>query len=180
MDNLITKYKIYIHNRYQDLIKSGKTKDNLNNFDLAKIFEYYSCIKLSEEYKQPFYEYYDIDPEFKEENSMSKNDTGIDACNLTDTIVQCKLRDNSLSWKECGTFFGSQNIFCEKENKAIIRWKNLVITRNKDSVLSDNFKSKKKLFVDKTYDKQEMIKYCENLIDNSPTIKKSHRKSSYT
>jgi hypothetical protein len=53
MDDLITKYKIYIHNRYQDLIKSGKIKDNLNNFDLAKIFEYYSCIKLSEESTQP-------------------------------------------------------------------------------------------------------------------------------
>ena len=86
MDDLITRYKIYIHNRYQDLIKSSKTKDNLNNFDLAKIFEYYSCIKLSEESTQPFYEYYDIEPEFKEENNMSKNDTGIDACNLTDTI----------------------------------------------------------------------------------------------
>jgi predicted helicase len=176
MDDLITKYKIYIRNRYQDLIKSDKTKDNLNNFDLAKIFEYYSCIKLSEEFKQSFYEYYDIDPEFKEENSMSKNDTGIDACNLIDTIVQCKLRDNSLSWKECGTFFGSQNIFCEKENKAIVRWAKLIITRNKDSVLSDNFKSKKKLFVDKTYDKQEMIKYCENLIDKPPIIKEVKEK----
>jgi type I site-specific restriction endonuclease len=102
---------------------------------------------------------------------MSKNDTGIDACNLTDTIVQCKLRDNSLSWKECSTFFGSQNIFCEKENKAIVRWAKLIITRNKNSTLSDNLKCKKKLFTDKTYDKQEMIKYCENLIDNPPVIK---------
>ena len=64
MDDLITKYKIYIHNRYQDLIKSGKTKDKLNNFDLAKIFEYYSCIKLSEDFNQPIkmkkYKYFSI------------------------------------------------------------------------------------------------------------------------
>jgi hypothetical protein len=107
MDELITIYKVQIYNRYNNLIKSGKKSNEFNNFDLAQIFEYYSCIKLSEESKQPFYVYYDIDPEFKEENSMSKNDTGIDACNLLDTIVQCKLRDKSLCWKECSTFFGS-------------------------------------------------------------------------
>ena len=76
MDDLITRYKLYIHNRYQDLIKSGKKSQYLNNFDLAKIFEYYSCIKLTEESNNPFYEYSDIDPEFKEINNMSKNDTG--------------------------------------------------------------------------------------------------------
>jgi superfamily II DNA or RNA helicase len=143
---------------------------------LAKIFEYYSCIKLTEESNNPFYEYSDIDPEFKEINNMSKNDTGIDACNLIDTIVQCKLRDKSLSLKECSTFFASQNIFCEKENKAIVKWEKLIITRNKDSVLSDNLKCKNKLFVDKTYDKQDMIKYCENLIKNPPIIKTTKEK----
>jgi hypothetical protein len=71
---------------------------NFDNFDLAKIFEYYSCIKLSQEYNQIFYEYSDIISEFKELHNMSKNDTYIDACidacNLVDTIVQCKLRKN--------------------------------------------------------------------------------------
>jgi len=171
MDDLINRYKRYIHNRYQDLIKSGKKSQDLNNFDLAKIFEYYSCIKLTEESNNPFYEYSDIDPEFKEINNLSKNDTGIDACNLIDTIVQCKLRDKSLSLKECSTFFASQNIFCEKKNKAIVKWEKLIITRNKDSTLSDNLKCKKKLFVDKTYDKQDMIKYCDNLIKNPHVIK---------
>jgi hypothetical protein len=45
---------------------------------------------------------------------MSRRDTGIDLCNLEDTIVQCKLRNNSLSWTDCATFFGSQNI-CAKQ-----------------------------------------------------------------
>ena len=40
-----------------DLINSGKELSDCNNYDLAKIFEYYSCIKLSEEYKQYFYHY---------------------------------------------------------------------------------------------------------------------------
>jgi len=76
-----------------------------------------------------FYVYYDIDPEFKEENSMSKNDTGIDACNLLDTIVQCKLRDKSLCWGECSTFFGS-NISTNDNGELITKWKKMIITRN--------------------------------------------------
>jgi len=179
-NNLINRYNKHIYYRYLDLIKSGKNKDNLNNFDLAKIFEYYSCIKLSEEFNQEFYEYSDIEPEFKEKNNMSKNDSGIDACNLIDTIVQCKLRDNNLSWKECSTFFASQNCYSEELQENIIRWKKLIITRNDDSTLSTNLKEKKKLFIDRTYNKQELIKYCNDLIKdktiNLPKIKKEKKK----
>ena len=151
MDNSITRYKLYIHNRYKDILKSGKTKDKFDNFDLAKIFEYYSCIKLTEEFNQIFYEYDDINPEFKEQYNLTKRDTGIDCCNLIDTIVQCKLRANSLSWKECSTFFGS-NICLNDNNELKTKWKKMIITRNKDSILSDNLKCKKRLFLDKTYE----------------------------
>jgi hypothetical protein len=75
MNELIIRYNIYIYHKYQDLLKSGKTIDKINNFDLAKIFEYYSCIKLTEEHKQTFYEYSDIDPEFKEQHNLTKNDS---------------------------------------------------------------------------------------------------------
>ncbi len=95
-------YAIYIYERYTDLKKLHK--QFLNYYNLAKIFEYYSCIKLSEEYNKPFYEYNDIDPTFKELNKMSYNDTGIDCCDLIDTIVQCKLRTNKLTWKAQFTF----------------------------------------------------------------------------
>ena len=78
-------YNFYIYNRYQDLLKAKHY--DFNNNDLCKIFEYYSCIKLTEEYKTEFLEYSDIHPEFKEQNQMTKNDTGIDCCNLIDTIV---------------------------------------------------------------------------------------------
>ena len=120
-------YNINIYERYKELKNSGKTIDTIDNYDLSKIFEWYSCIYLYQEYKNPFYEYSDIDPTFKEINNMTKNDTGIDACNMLDTIVQCKLRENSLSWKECATFFGSQNIYCEIENKPIIKFFHLII-----------------------------------------------------
>ena len=90
MNNL---YSIYIFERYSDLKKSNKT--TFDNNDLWKIFEWYSCIKLTEEYKTQFYEYNDIHPTFKEDNNMSRNDTGIDLSDLNKTIVQCKLRTNN-------------------------------------------------------------------------------------
>jgi len=166
---LIDKYNIYIRDSYDDLIFSGK---EIDNYDLDKIFEYYSCIQLSKKYKQQFYEYNDIDPTFKEQNKMTRNDTGIDACNLIDTIVQCKLRKDSLRWEDCGTFFGSQNIFDSVLKKTIVKWDNLIITRNKECKLSKNLKEKLELFIDITYSRDEIIDYCNNLIKNPPKIKK--------
>jgi hypothetical protein len=58
-------YKKNIYDRYNDLIKfNGK----INNNTLSKIFEWYSCIQLTEEYNKQFFHYEDIDPTFKEEN----------------------------------------------------------------------------------------------------------------
>jgi len=96
-------YLINIYERYLDIKKSNK--QDISNNDLWKIFEYFSCIKLTEEYNKQFYEYNDIEPNFKELNKMSRNDTGIDCCDLLNTIVQFKLRKNTLTWKECATFF---------------------------------------------------------------------------
>jgi len=159
--NLINRYNIYIYERFNALLTSGK-KDFTNN-DLCKIFEYYSAIKLSQEYNQTFYEYSDIDPCFKEDNKMSRNDTGIDLCNLEDTIVQCKLRDKSLSWGECGTFFGSQNMFYSEHNRIDVRWEYLVITRNESCKLTKNLEDKSDLFIDKVYNKNELLDYCRSL-----------------
>lgn len=158
---ITNKYNKYIYDRYHDLVISGKQV--FNNYDLTKIFEYYVCIKLSDQYKQTFYEYDDIDPTFKEDNKMTKRDTGIDCCNLIDTIVQCKLRSKILDWKECSTFFGSQNIFNSITKKTIVRWMNLIIARNNDCELSDNLKFRLDLFTDIKYDKHELIKYCNEL-----------------
>ena len=166
--NEMNSYKINIYEKYSDLKNSGKNIQEFDNNDLWKIFEWLSCIKLTEEFKTRLYEYDDIDPEFKEQNKMSRNDTGIDASNLTDTIVQCKLRKDILNWKDCSTFFGSQNVFSEELNTTIIRWKKLIITRNKECKLSDNLKDRVKLFSDKTFARKEIIDYCENLISNPP------------
>ena len=72
MDKMNNIYKNNIYERYKDLKNSNKIE--FDNNDLWKIFEYYSCIKLTEEYGKQFYEYNDIDPDFKEVNKMSRND----------------------------------------------------------------------------------------------------------
>jgi hypothetical protein len=60
---------------------------------------------------------------------MTQNDTGVDACNLIDTIVQCKLRAETLTWKEMGTFFGS-SLYINENKENILRWSKLILTRN--------------------------------------------------
>src|SRR5688572_24560569 len=111
VNKTILMYKILIHERVNDLTKSGKPNEEWDNNDLWKIFEWFECIQAMKEYKRVFLEYSHIDPSFKEENKMSQNDSGIDICDLKDTIIQCKLRNKSLTWGECGTFFGSQNCY---------------------------------------------------------------------
>ena len=160
-------YINYIYDLYKNQ-KDSPDKD-LSYLELSKIFEYFSCIKLTEKYNTQFYEYKDIDPTFKEDNYLSRQDTRIDLCNLTDTIVQCKLRGDYLNWKECSTFFASQICFDDITNTNIIKWKNLIITRNSESKISKNLKEKSKMFKDFTYSKQELIKFCDNLLLNPPT-----------
>lgn len=165
---ITNNYKINIYEKYMDLKNSGKQIQDFDNNDLWKIFEYFTCIMLSEEHKQTFYEYNDIDPSFKEQNKMSKNDTGIDACNMIDTIVQSKLRLKTLTWKECATFIASQVIFCKEKQENIIRWKKLIIARNAECKLSNNLSEKSEIFTDKQYKREDIIKYCENLISSPP------------
>jgi hypothetical protein len=168
-------YKYDIYCRANDLIKSGKNIQNWNNNDLWKIFEYYTAIELTNEYKTPFYCYEDIDPTFKEDNNMSKNDTGIDLSNLTDSIVQCKMRKNTLTFTECSTFLASQNSLCNQTNTLIIRWKNMLLARNSNMSLSDELKRRIHIrqLIDKPYNTNTIINYCKELLDNPPTIQQN-------
>lgn len=176
MNNLIQTYNSNILYLYNDLLNSEK---ELSLKNISKIFEYYSCIQLMNEFNKPFYLLEDISPDFKEQNQMTKSDSGIDACDLVDTIVQCKLRDKYLNWGECSTTFGSMIWFDDKISKSQVRW-NLILTRNKECKLSANLNQKSKLFIDKTYPKEEIIQYCQNLnfkiIPNNPlTIERLDR-----
>jgi superfamily II DNA or RNA helicase len=170
MDSHINLYNIHIFEKYNDLINSGKNIIDFNNYDLCLIFEYLTCIKLSIKFNQKFFVYDDITSNFKEDNDLSQSDTGIDASNLIDTIVQCKLRKNNLNLKECSTFFASQNTFDNNINKIIVKWNNLILYRNSESILSNNlqFKLDKKMFIDKDLSRQDILDYCNNLLINKP------------
>lgn len=170
--SLLCLYSKYLYDRYLALKNAGKNE--LCNNDLCKIFEYYSAIKLSEGKDHIFYMYDDIDPIFKEDNMMTRSDSGIDLCNLVDTIVQCKLRENTLTWSSCATFFGSNLV----SNDGVLgaKWSNMIITRNQDSKLSYNLSQKLSLFRDQVYDKNELIAYCESLLLKPPVIPKMVKK----
>ena len=164
-------YEKLIYDRFSDLIKSGKNIDNLDNYDLSKIFEYYTAIKLTDEYKKEFLIYEDIDADFKEDNNMSQQDTGIDICNKIDTIVQCKLRCKNLTYKELATFLGSQNMYSNEENKTIVRWSKMILARNVCSLATElKRRIDTKLLVDKLYPITELIQYCNELYNNPPKI----------
>ena len=155
-----TVYRYHIYNLYKDL--SDEDKLNFKS-KINKVFEYYSCIKLTDEYNTPYYEYLDIPSTFKEENNISILDTGIDCSNLTDSIVQCKLRKETLSWKDCATFIAHKTLFNEETQEEYIRWTKCIITRNSNSELSKNLKYHKFRFIDKLYDLDELYKYCDNI-----------------
>lgn len=167
--DLILKYMICIHERYGDLLNAGKVHDTMDNHDLSKIFEYYSCIKLMLKHKRIFKIYDDIAPAFKEENNMSQSDTGIDCCDCVDTIVQCKLRKNYLNFGECSTFFANQNYFNEVTKRTEVRWPNLEIVRNADCKLSGNLKGKQAMFVDTALDRSEFLKFCSENHEKLPS-----------
>ena len=165
---LMLRYTICIYEKCKDLINSGKKIQNWDNNDISKIFEYYSCIKLMIDSEETFYEYGDIDPNFKEINSLTQNDTGVDACNLVDTIVQCKLRKKNLTYGETATFFGSQNHYDTEKKQTVIKWPNLILARNSDCKLSSNLVHKQNMFTDKAYDRKDLLDFCQNLLDNKP------------
>ena len=169
---IVNLYNIYIYERYKDLINSGKNKETLDNNDMWKIFEWYTCIILSKQNNKTFYEYDDIKSDFKETNRMSRTDTGIDCCDLENTIVQCKLRKEYLNWGDCSTFFASQNIYNKEIKQSIIRWPNLIISRNKECKLSDHLMEHYDRFIDNTYTRNELISYCDNLLQNPPKYPK--------
>jgi hypothetical protein len=169
---IVKLYNIYIYERYKDLINSGKNKETLDNNDMWKIFEWYTCIMLSKQYNKTFYEYDDIHSDFKETNRMSRTDTGIDCCDLENTIVQCKLRNEYLNWGDCSTFFASQNIYNKELKQSVIRWPNLIISRNKECKLSDHLMEHYDRFIDNTYMRNDLISYCDNLLENPPKYPK--------
>jgi superfamily II DNA or RNA helicase len=159
---------------YQEIIYENiKNYDDIskcNFYELATPFEYYSAIMLSCKYSKNFYHYNDLDIIYKEDNNLSKNDTGIDLCDKINTLVQVKLRKNTLNWSELSTFIASQNQYDPITRLPYIKWQNLILTRNSCSKLANNLLNHHSynLLTDSPYELEQFYNYCNDLKNNPP------------
>ena len=67
-DSILNQYKINIYEKWSEL--KPVYSESKDNHLISKLFEWYTCIKLSQEHKTIFYEYSDIDPDFREEVNL--------------------------------------------------------------------------------------------------------------
>ncbi len=132
-----------------------------------QIFKWFTCIKLSEEYNTPFYEYNNIPLDYKKKYRINKYSC-IDACNLIDTVVQCSLKD--FLTVEYYDLMLARSIFNNESGNRVPQWNNFIISRNQKSKLFHciNKKIESNIFNDKPYSREEIILYCKKLIQNPP------------
>lgn len=156
-----------------NLIKRYDNISKCNFYELAKPFEYYSAKMLSIEYNKPIYHYNDLEMIYKEDNNLSKHDSGIDLTDKQDIIGQVKLRSDTLSWKELSTFICQINQFDSITKKRYIKWNDPILIRNQCSKISKNLKEhlNNNICIDRPYRLEEFYKYCNNLKTNPPLIK---------
>jgi superfamily II DNA or RNA helicase len=161
-----------------NLIKDYEDISKCNFYELAKPFEYYSAIVLSEEYNRTVYHYDTLDMIYKEDNNLSKKDTGIDLCDMENIIAQVKLRSNSLTWKELSTFVAQINQYDANTKKRYIKWQEPILVRNSCATISPNLREQLNfnVCIDKPYELQDFYNFCNNLKDNPPNIQDSNDK----
>ena len=167
MDNIINLYNYRIYHLYNNLITNNI---ELNNYNLSKIFEYYSCIQLTHQLNKPFYLYDDVEPEYKNQNNMSIIDTGIDAMDKINSIVQCKLRQKTLTFREISTFLSNITTYDDEQKRIVVKWENLYLTYNDGINLSPNLFHYEKLFNKCIYKKDDLLDYCNNLLEIKPEL----------
>ena len=153
-----------------NLVKNYENITERNFIELALAFEYYSAIILSNEYNKQIYHYNCLVLVYKEENNLSKRDTGIDLCDKIDIIGQVKLRSNTLNWKELSTFVAQINQYDSITKKRYIKWQEPILIRNSCSKLSPNLEEHLnfKICDDKPLKLKDFYDYCNNLKDNPP------------
>jgi superfamily II DNA or RNA helicase len=156
-----------------NLVKRYDNISKCNFYELAKPFEYYSAKMLSIEYNKPIYHYNDLEMIYKEDNNLSKRDSGIDLCDKQNIIGQVKLRSDTLSWKELSTFICQINQYDPITKKRYIKWNDPILIRNHCSKISKNLKEhlNNNICIDRPYRLEEFYMYCNNLKSNPPIIK---------
>lgn len=156
---LIKHYKFIIYEKFK---KFKQENIKLDNYKLAYIAELYSCILATDKYKHLFYHYDDVPIDYKSDNNLSKHDTGIDYLNLKDIYGQCKLRKNTLTWTEMSTFIA--HLWCKKTMKGMLSY-------NDNIKFSEQLELYKNTLILEPFNRDELIRYCENIIEDKKLIK---------
>ena len=102
-----------------------------------RLFEMVTARMLSRKHGRAFYLWEDVALEVKDALGLPHPDVGIDITDTTTTIVQCKLRSNTLTWTDIGTFLACALGRVLTEDRALCAaWSEVVVARNACSRLS--------------------------------------------
>jgi hypothetical protein len=163
LTRVIARYRYRILELYEPLRRENIT---LTNNNLAKIFEYYCCIRLMEERNEKYEVYEDISVDFKNSRNLCKQDTGIDYISGDrNTYGQAKLRKTSLRWGEVSTFLA--HLYCCSQQGNTIEG---ILSYNEGIQFSDQLNLVRNTLTEKPYNKDEMIQYCNELLANKEAI----------
>ena len=101
-------YASAIGARARDGIAShGSLRAYIRDFRASyKLFEFVTAEIMSRKHGRAFYLWEDVALVVKDALGLPHPDVGIDITDTTTTIVQCKLRSNTLTWTDIGTFLG--------------------------------------------------------------------------
>ena len=132
-------YRAAIRERARDGIRThGSLGAYLRDFRAcSKVFEMFVAERMSLERGAPFLLWEDVPHETKVARGLVRRDLGIDVTDGATTIVQCKLRTRTVTWRECATFFGCALAYADGAYTAM--WRDLVLARNACSRLSASF-----------------------------------------
>ena len=132
-------YRAAIRERARDGIRThGSLGAYLRDFRAcSKVFEMFVAERMSLERGAPFWLWEDVPHETKVARGLVRRDLGIDVTDGATTIVQCKLRARTVTWRECATFFGCALAYADGAYTAM--WRDLVLARNACSRLSASF-----------------------------------------
>jgi len=103
-----TSYASAIEARARDGIEShGSLRAYIRDFRASsKLFEYVAAMMQSRKHGRAFYLWEDVALVVKDALGLPHPDVGIDITDTTRTIVQCKLRSNTLTWDGHRNLFG--------------------------------------------------------------------------
>jgi superfamily II DNA or RNA helicase len=130
-----------------------------------RMFEYYTSLQLMERDQREYFVYEEMDGTMTDRLGLPARDQGIDVCDVQETIVQCKLRNRNISWRDVATFMASQNAYCEETGATIVRWPQMILARNSDVGMTSQLGFYKNRFQDLPISEKKMLEDLGEMFD---------------